>query len=107
MARWAQNKSTKEARSINRKSKSQGNGVTAYQERCQANSHRLESDGVAVGTKSGEILQALLNAENRALALLDVAEATLAAAYSREAFLKRAKARTAYREACERRSDYC
>jgi len=85
----------------NHKARTLGNGVSPMQDKAQANSRRLESDGVTAGTKSGKNYQALIELRDAAQAQLIIAEAILKANYSREAHVTRAAVKRAFLNACD------
>ena len=87
---------TKQHTSNNRKAKSMGNGITAYQDACLLKSRRLQGE---TGQKGNRKATVALGRWQRARAKSDKADASLKQGYSREAFLAACAARQALRDA--------
>jgi len=87
---------TNQHTSNNRKAKSMGNGITAYQDACLLKSRRLQGQ---TGQKGNRKVTVALARCREARAESDNAEATLKQGYSREAFLAACAARQKLRDA--------
>ena len=87
---------TNQHTSNNRKAKSMGNGITAYQDACLVKSRRLQGE---TGQKGNRKATVVLGRMERSRAELDRAEARLKQGYCREAFLAACAARKEFRDA--------
>ena len=89
------------------KSRTLGNGVTAFQDVCKATREALIDDGEPnVGTKSGAEHARLQQCETDAKTALDTAKALVTLQYTRERFLDRAEATQVFLNACSARQDF-